>query len=135
MDRQLAADIAQETFVKLFVHWDKVSTHPDMPAWIYKVALNQARDHRRAFFRTARLLERLAGEATVRVREARWEPQAGFVDALKTLPKRQRVAAALFYVADLPLAEVARIMGISEGAVSSHLHRARESMKGLLEEG
>ncbi len=134
LDRQLAADIAQETFIKLYVHWDEVAAHPDLPAWIYRVALNQARDYRRALARGARLMERLGGQAAVSPTQADWEPEIGLIDALRSLPKRQRTAAALFFVGDLSLAEVARIMGISEGAVSSHLHRARETLKGLLEE-
>jgi RNA polymerase sigma-70 factor, ECF subfamily len=135
LDRQLAADIAQETFLKLYVNWDKVATHPDLPAWIFRVALNRARDHRRSLARASRLVERMAGDVAVSGGAARWEPDIGLIDALRTLPKRQRIAAALFFVGDLPLAEVAQIMGISEGAVSSHLHRARAALRNLLEEG
>jgi RNA polymerase sigma factor (sigma-70 family) len=134
LDRQLAADIAQETFMRLYLRWDEVSQHPDLPAWIYRVALNRARDHRRMLARASRLAERMAGEAAIAGGAVQWEPESGLLDALKTLPRRQRVATALFYVGDLSLQEVAHVMGISEGAVSSHLHRARGALKQLLEE-
>jgi RNA polymerase sigma factor (sigma-70 family) len=54
--------------------------------------------------------------------------------ALRALPVRQREAAVLFYVADLPLHAVADAMGISDGAVKSHLARAREGLRVNLEE-
>jgi len=43
--------------------------------------------------------------------------------ALQRLPARQREAIALRYFADLPLAECARVMKVSVGAVKSHLAR------------
>ena len=54
--------------------------------------------------------------------------------ALRALPVRQREATVLFYVADLPLQAVADVMGISDGAVKSHLARAREGLRLSLEE-
>jgi RNA polymerase sigma factor (sigma-70 family) len=55
------------------------------------------------------------------------------MSVLADLPARQRTAAALYYDADLSVAEIARVMGISEGAVSSHLHRAHAALKETLE--
>jgi len=52
---------------------------------------------------------------------------------LRQLPTRQRVAAALFYQADMSIHEISQIMGISEGAVNSHLNRARRTLKEVLE--
>ena len=134
LDRELAADIAQETFLRLYTHWDEVSAHPDLTAWLYRVALNRAKDYRRSLVRASRLVERLgnnlAGEQGCR----QWEPETEFLSTLKNLPKRQRAAAALHYVGDLSVPEVARVMGISQGAANSHLHRARLALKGMLEE-
>ena len=47
---------------------------------------------------------------------------------------RQRLAVVLHYLDDRPIPEVAHVMGISEGAVNSHLHRARETLRSLLGE-
>jgi len=52
---------------------------------------------------------------------------------LGRLPLRQRTAAALFYEADFSVAEIAAVMNISEGAVKSHLSRARQSLRQVLE--
>lgn len=62
-----------------------------------------------------------------------WEPERGFFEALKGLPDRQRQAAALHYVAGFSQRETADAMGLSEGAVKSHLYRAREELRRKLE--
>jgi len=135
LDRETAADIAQEPFMPLHSHWDTVSRHPHLDGWIYRVAINRAKDYRRSLARAARLVERIGREPVTTSPSEPWRPEFEFVQALRTLPKQQRVAAALYYAADLPLHEVAGIMGISEGAVKSHLHRARHALKDLVEEG
>lgn len=56
-----------------------------------------------------------------------------FMRILKQLPLKQRTAAALFYQADLFISQIARIMDVSEEAVNSHLNRARQTLKTLLE--
>ena len=133
LDRELAADIVQETFLRLYTHWDTVSQHPDLSAWLYRVALNRAKDYRRSLARAAHLIERLGNDSSGAQASPPWEPDAEFLSTLST-PKRQRAAAALHYVGDLSVPEVARVMGISEGAVNSHLHRARLALKDMLEE-
>ena len=135
MDRELAADAAQDAFVQLYLHWDKVTASGDPVAWLYRVAINRCRDHRRALARAARLLQRLAGNARPEAAQPEWEPRTEFWSVLSGLPHGQRVAAALYYDADFSVAEIANVMGISEGTVSSHLHRARTALRRLIEEG
>jgi RNA polymerase sigma factor (sigma-70 family) len=132
-DRESAADAAQDAFVQLYLHWDEVTARGEPDAWVYRVAINRCRDHRRALARAARLFERLAGNAPPEGEAPDWQPRAEFISVLRALPRGQRVAAALYYDADLPVAEIANVMGISEGTVSSHLHRARTALRHLLE--
>ncbi len=135
LDRETAADIAQETFMQLYTHWDTVSGHPYLEGWMYRVALNRAKDYRRSLARAACLIERIGRQSALVPPPEPWRPELEFLSALRTLPKRQRVAAALHYAAGLPLADVAEVMGIAEGTVKSHLHRARLALKDLVEEG
>ncbi len=55
------------------------------------------------------------------------------VRALGRLPLRQRQAVILFYLADHPVSAVADLMGLSEGAVKTHLSRARDALRASLE--
>lgn len=134
LDRQLADDAAQEAYVQLYLHWDEVGHSPDPEAWLYRVALNRCKDYRRRISRNARLLRRLVAATPLGVpQDAGWESSDDFTAILRKLPMRQRVAAALFYQADMSIAEISHLMGISEGAVNSHLNRARRALKKILE--
>jgi RNA polymerase sigma factor (sigma-70 family) len=85
-------------------------------------------DHRRSVERRARLGLRLAREPAPPTPiepsdQALWH-------SFRTLPRRQRAAVAPHYVADLTRREVADAMGLSEGTVDQHLHRAPQKMRG-----
>lgn len=49
-------------------------------------------------------------------------------DSIAALPTRQRQVAALRFVYDMPVAVIAEILGLSEGTVKVHLHRARAAV-------
>ncbi|MFP7723502.1 RNA polymerase sigma factor [Lysobacter sp. A3-1-A15] len=54
-------------------------------------------------------------------------------DALRQLPRRQREAFTLRILEELDVATTSRVMGCSEGAVKTHLFRAREALQRHLE--
>jgi RNA polymerase sigma-70 factor, ECF subfamily len=133
MDTGLAADAAQDAFLRLHLRWRERETLDDPVAWLYRVAMNRSKDYRRQVRRAARLFERLTAQAISDSAAVCWAPGPDFVRLVETLPKQQRVAAVLFYHADLSTEQIAGVMRISEGAVKSHLHRAREALRPLLE--
>lgn len=54
--------------------------------------------------------------------------------AIAGLPRRQREVVVLRYYEDLPVAEIAAVLGTSPGAVSSALNRAHAALAPILEE-
>lgn len=55
------------------------------------------------------------------------------LDALATLPRRQREVLALRYYLDLPEREIARVLDISPGAVKTHASRAAAALRERLD--
>lgn len=133
LDGQLAADAAQEAYVQLYLHWDEVRVAGEPEAWLYRVAVNRCKDYRRRLVRGRRLFRRLVATAPPLATEDGPESIDDFFAVLRKLPVRQRTAVALFYQGDMSIVEISHLMGISEGAVNSHLNRARRSLKKTLE--
>jgi RNA polymerase sigma-70 factor, ECF subfamily len=136
LDREVAADAAQEAFIQLYLRWGHIDEYRDPVAWIYRVGINRCKDYRRFLWRTGRLLDRLVNQGDRESAESGtidWNPDVEFASTFRSLPGRQRTAATLYYLNDLSTREIAEIMNISEGAVNSHLHRAREALRGLVE--
>ena len=127
-DRGRSEDVTQEAFIELFVHWRKVSRYERPEAWVRRVAVRKAvRALRRERMRA--VLEREAfPEPGVDV------PDVDLARGVRKLPVMQRSAVVLFYFEDRPVSEIAFILGISEGAVKVHLHRARRRLAELLGE-
>jgi RNA polymerase sigma-70 factor, ECF subfamily len=123
LNREASADATQEAMARAWKHWADVSA-PNPRAWVRTVALNLCRSRWRQIARDARLLPRMY---TLEEAPAAF-PNHDLYAALRRLPTRQREAIALYYFADLSIAGCARVMSLSEGAVKSHLARARERL-------
>ena len=136
-DRETASDCVQEAFVKAASRWRKVSRLEDPAGWVRRVAINKSRDVHRA--NTRRLRRENANElATSHTRETGYIEDQGSLELralLDELPPQQRAVTALFYLDDLRVADVAETLGLSAGAVKFHLHKARESLRVVLECG
>jgi RNA polymerase sigma factor (sigma-70 family) len=122
-----AADAADEAMTRALERWDRVSRMDRPDGWVYRVAFNvlRSRGRRRAVER--RLLHRLAPVATVVP-----EPAGEAWEVVRNLPRRQREVVVLRYLADLPRAEIGRVLGISEGTVGSTLFDANRALRPLL---
>ncbi len=72
------------------------------------------------------------------LREAPEEPDTGppeangVIEALRQLSPNQRAAIVLFYEVDLPVADVARRLGITSATARVHLHRGRTRLREIL---
>ncbi len=123
-DQGRAEEVAQDAFMRLYLHWKKVSRYERPDAWVRRVAIRLAtrvarRDRRRP------LLE--SGARTVGTDDVSGA-DPDLTRAVAELPMRQRVAVVLFYLEDRPLPEVAHVLDCSTGAAKTLLHRARVSL-------
>ena len=130
-DAEVAADCVQDAFMRAYARWRRVSRLDDPPGWIRHVAVNRMRDHFRKTTHGRAAFERLDAQAiTTSPAPA---PPSDLAALLARLPPQQRIAAALFYVEDLDVHQVASAMQLSDGAVKYHLHAARQTLRGALE--
>ncbi|HEY4378229.1 MAG TPA: sigma-70 family RNA polymerase sigma factor [Acidimicrobiales bacterium] len=133
-DRAIAQDAADEALARAFERWPRVSLMESPAGWTYVTALNlvRRRAHRRGL--EQRALGRFARRAASDPAEdlgLRLEVR----EALEALPPAARTVAALYYVADRPVAEIAATLGISIGTVTSTLTTARVRLRRAFVEG
>ena len=128
-DTDAAADVVQDAFAQAGRHWARVSAYDNPGQWVRRVAINRALSVRRGRHRQDAALPRLAGPSSTTDRE----PPVDFDAALDRLPPRQRAVVALFYVADMPVAEIASLLDVAPGTVKSQLHDARAALAPQLE--
>ncbi len=131
-DRGHAEDIVQEAFAAAHRRWVSVAAYNDPQAWVRRLVLNKASSRWRRIGREVRALARFAGRATPDAVDLPLR-SAQFWAAVASLPARQAETVALFYVEDLSVVEVAELLGCSVGTVKTHLFRARQTLRVLLE--
>jgi len=128
-DRARAEDAVQDAVVDVWVKRRPVN---DMASWVTTVAMNRVRSSHRRRAAERRAFDRLASRAT-RVESDAAIADARLARALGTLSDAQREAVALHYLLDMSVADVARQLGVTEGTVKTHLHRARATLRTTLD--
>jgi RNA polymerase sigma-70 factor (ECF subfamily) len=118
--RDVADDSVAEAFARAIQH-DTAIRRP--LSWLYRTAFRIA----------AAELRRMKSQTEISERSYE-QPQdmAELFVALRKLSPSQRAAVYLHYQADLPVREVASLMGISAAAVKVHLHWGRRRLRELL---
>ena len=134
-DPELAADLAQDAFVKAYKAYDSLEKPENARAWLYQIAHRVALDDIRRK-RIVRFIP-LVGEARTTapsaehlVMDARLSGE--LQRALEKIPERQRAALLLAELHDLTGVELAAALGTSHVAARALLTRARESLRQAL---
>jgi RNA polymerase sigma-70 factor (sigma-E family) len=131
-DSQLAEDLVAEAFTRAWMSWRKVREHPVPHAWVVRTALNAhvswwRRRRRELTVDDPTALTRLEGSQLER--SADLDLDEALVAALRALPLRQREVITLRVFFDLDTDATAKLLGVSPGTVSSHLHRAIATLR------
>jgi RNA polymerase sigma-70 factor (ECF subfamily) len=134
-DSDLAADLAQDAFVKAYKNYDTLQKHENARAWLYQIAHRVALDElrRRKIIRMVPWTGEARGAAPSAERLAMDLRLSGPLErALAKIPERQRAALLLAELHDLTGLELAAAMGVSHVAARAILTRARESLRRAL---
>jgi len=114
-------DVVQEAFARAIAERRSFRGDGPLGAWVWRIALRVAIDHRAEMVRLP--LEEMLDAGLV---EPARDP--GLSDALRSLPPRRRLIFFLRYFADLSYQEIAAVCGISEGTVAAALAQARADL-------
>jgi RNA polymerase sigma-70 factor, ECF subfamily len=128
-DLHEAEEVVQEAFARASVRWAWLGDYDLPEAWVRRVALNLAAERARRLRRQARALLRLGPPPQVPAASAE---ALALLEALRTLPMRQRQAIVLYHLVDLPVEEVSRLIGVRPGTVKSLLARGRRALANRL---
>jgi RNA polymerase sigma-70 factor, ECF subfamily len=128
-DLHEAEEVVQEAFARASVRWAWLRDYDVPEAWVRRVALNLAAERARRLRRQARALLRLGPPPQVPAASAE---ALALLEALRTLPMRQRQAIVLYHLVDMPVEEVSRLIGVRPGTVKSLLARGRRALANRL---
>jgi len=135
--REDREDLAQDVFLRVFRGLAGFRPGFVFEAWLYRVTVNAAFDHRAGEARRTRLLQPIE-EGTEQLASS-GVPSQDTADlksrleaALSALTERERAVFVLKEIEGLDTSQVARGLGLNEITVRRHLGRARERLKRLL---
>jgi RNA polymerase sigma-70 factor (ECF subfamily) len=141
-DREEALDLSQEVFLRVFRTIHRFRGHSSLRTWIYRIAVNQARNRHR-FWRRRHRNDQVSldvhvaahgefastiGEEPDRLLE---QKQLGerLQRALDRLPFDQRTVIVLREIDGLSYDDIAFSLGVAIGTVKSRLTRARQALR------
>lgn len=134
-DRQRAEDVCQDVFVRLMTNAPDLEEGREK-AWLLKVALNRCRD----LWRGSWVKRVVLGSPMFEMipapdeHEKREEEEAMMV-AIHQLPATFREAILLYYYQGYGIGEIAQMLDLPEGTISSRLSRARKKLEEILTKG
>jgi RNA polymerase sigma-70 factor (ECF subfamily) len=142
-DEAEAEEAAQDSLVRALGALSSYRGEAAFTTWLYTITLNVCRGRlrqRRAWgrlvegLRTLLHLEQAGQELAPEIAVLRREVDEGVWKALEALPENLRLPVVLRYYHDLPVADMATILGVSERTVHTRLRTAHERLRILLKD-
>jgi RNA polymerase sigma-70 factor (ECF subfamily) len=130
-DPEDARDITQNAFLRAYERLDSYDPDRKFFSWIYKIAVNESLNFRRAR-KTHEPIERALPMPAPGDPVERIETTDRIQTALMALPPEQRELIVLKYFVELSYEEISDVVGIPEKTVKSRLFSARQQLETLL---
>ena len=127
-----AADIAQNTFVRVYQKLHSFRGKASFKTWLYRIAINLSKNYLREKMKKERLpsLQDTGGVEENKVEEMIAKERSQMVrEALFQLPERQKLALILRIYEELPYKEIARIMGGTTGLAKVNFYHAINNLR------
>lgn len=130
-DDAAAEDCTQEAFVRAFERLKGFRGESAFGTWVGRIAYHRAVELLRR--RPTRTVEAERSAELAAAPEPADERIAALRRALESLSPEERTLVTLFYDEEYPVAEIARILRLSESNVKVRLHRVRRRLRELIE--
>lgn len=129
-DFHRADDIVQTAATTLYTAWKKARRAENLDAYVRRTVVNAFLRERRLRWSRVTLTDHLPDRAVVAGQPA--DERVVVRAALRRLPPRQQAVLVLRFMCDLPVAEVADLLGCAEGTVKSQTSDGLKTLRGLL---
>jgi RNA polymerase sigma-70 factor (ECF subfamily) len=134
-------ELCQEAFLRVHRNLHQYRFDAPLKSWIGQVAYSVAKRHlerRRIPLAEAvdadgaSLLDNIGDGFDLEAATAEDESARNLHAAIEGLPPLQRTLLTLYHLDEVPIAEIARITGLAEGTIKSHLFRSRKRLREVL---
>ena len=134
--REDLADIMQDVWVAISRGLPRLDDPARFKHWAYRIARNKSVDWIRKRQASRTLFDEVDNPDQVPAEEGEDLPvaQIALRRELSRMPAGRRQLLVLFYLEELSVADIARVLGIPDGTVKSRLFHARQALKRKLEE-
>ncbi|GAA2329266.1 SigE family RNA polymerase sigma factor [Dactylosporangium salmoneum] len=132
-DSHRADDIVQQTITNLYVKWSRVRTVDHLDRYVRSMLVNAFLDEKRLAWARVRLFAE-PPDAVAPDGGDEAEDRTLLRTALTQVPRRQRAVLVLRFYYDLPIDEVAKVLGVSSGTVKSQTSHGLAALRRLLGE-
>lgn len=136
-DKGLAEDVAQEVFIKCYRHLDKFRGESQMKSWIYRIAVNTAKDFIRKrkfkilYFQKEAMEDFMQSESLEDTYVEQSENNQLLQQVLSLKPKYREVII-LHYFHDLKITEISEALGLNPNTVKTRLARGKSELSEML---
>jgi RNA polymerase sigma-70 factor, ECF subfamily len=134
-DDTIASDIVQNSLVKVYEVIDRIDTSKKFSTFVFEIAKNFAISELRRRNKTVSLEEIVDITEEKSFIEELYRSDVGEIvrESVRSLPEKYRTVITLYYFDDLSYEEIAGKLHIPVNTVRTHLKRAKEQLKKLLE--
>lgn len=124
-----AFDVCQEVFVRLIKNKHKIKNDDHLKAWLLRAAVNCAKSSKTsAHVRYCVPLDDIVEQSVMDT-----TTDKTLFESVMSLPPKYSAVIYLFYYEDMKIAEIAKILDITQSAVKSRLVRSRNALKEIIE--
>tara|TARA_Y100000766_G_scaffold10962_1_gene7976 strand:+ start:593 stop:1144 length:552 start_codon:yes stop_codon:yes gene_type:complete len=139
IEHEVADDVAQETFVKVWKNIESFKGDSKLYTWIYRIATNEALNHlrkkkRRFFLPIGDVEHELRSSLDADVYYTGDDIQLKLQKALLKLPEKQRLVFNMKYFEEMKFKDIAEVMEVSVGSLKAQYHHAVKKIEKFIKE-